>query len=251
MDLNTLQEIGLTEGESKVYVALLKLGPSTSGPIIEKAEVSRSIIYNILERLIEKGLVSHITKDKTKYYQAASPTQINNYLEEKEKALQKTKKKAQDLIPKLEEFKKYSKENIVQIYQGFKGVQSAHEHTYLKLNKDDEYFFLGIKSEQTKGFHLYWEKDHKKRVQRGINCKLLFNEGTPKEILESRNKFKGCESRYMPEGIKTPAWFLGYKDTTVIGIQSKEPIAIEIVNQEVADSFKTYFDEFWKKSKKI
>ena len=52
----------------------------------------------------------------------------------------------------------------------------------------------------------------------------------------------------MPTDIRTPAWFLGYKDVVVIGLQGAE-IAIEIINQKIADSFKAYFDEFWKKSK--
>jgi len=35
----------------------------------------------------------------------------------------------------------------------------------------------------------------------------------------------------------------------VIGLQSKMPITIEIENQEIADSFKAYFEEFWNRSK--
>ena len=78
-----------------------------------------------------------------------------------------------------------------------------------------------------------------------------------KELFETAIKFQkkiiskyssGCDSRYMPIDIKTPAWFMGYKDVVVIGLQDEE-IAIEIVNQKIANSFKAYFDSFWKKSK--
>ena len=65
MDTSTLREAGLTEGEIKVYLALLELGSSTTGPIVDKSGISRSIIYQILEKLMEKGLVSFITKEKT------------------------------------------------------------------------------------------------------------------------------------------------------------------------------------------
>ena len=51
MEISLLKEVGLTEGEAKVYLALLELGASTSGPIVKKSRVSRSIIYNILEKL--------------------------------------------------------------------------------------------------------------------------------------------------------------------------------------------------------
>ena len=53
----------------------------------------------------------------------------------------------------------------------------------------------------------------------------------------------------MPYDIKTPAWFMSYKDVSVIGFPSSKPITIEIINKEIADSFKAYFESFWKKSK--
>ena len=55
----------------------------------------------------------------------------------------------------------------------------------------------------------------------------------------------------MPTGIKTPATFLIYKDTVVVILQNPETIAIEIVNQSIADSFKAYFEEFWGISKRF
>ena len=54
MDKINLEEIGLTEGENKVYLALLKLGSSTIGRIIKEAQVSNSKIYDILDRLNKK-----------------------------------------------------------------------------------------------------------------------------------------------------------------------------------------------------
>jgi sugar-specific transcriptional regulator TrmB len=50
MDPKMLEEIGLTEGESKVYLALLKLGATKTGPLIKEADVSSSKVYKILER---------------------------------------------------------------------------------------------------------------------------------------------------------------------------------------------------------
>ena len=64
-----LLKIGLTEGESKVYLALTELGSSTVGPIVKKSGVAYSNIYDILHRLIEKGIVSFIIKNKTRYFQ--------------------------------------------------------------------------------------------------------------------------------------------------------------------------------------
>ncbi|MBD3313633.1 hypothetical protein GF345_04280 [Candidatus Woesearchaeota archaeon] len=77
----------------------------------------------------------------------------------------------------------------------------------------------------------------------------MLNRDAPKHVLKNRNSYKGMDARYMPRGIKTPACFMIYKDTVVIILQSPEAIAVEIINQHIADSFKAYFDDFWKKSR--
>ena len=44
MELKVLADLGLTDGEIRVYTALLELGASTSGKIIEKSKISPSKI---------------------------------------------------------------------------------------------------------------------------------------------------------------------------------------------------------------
>ena len=128
-------------------------------------------------------------------------------------------------------------------------MKTVHEHTYLKLEKGEEYVYIGIHAYQPEKHHVYWKRDHLRRIRAGIKCRLMFNRDTSKEVMINRNKFKGCDARYMPEGIKTPTWFLIYKDVTVIGVARDHPIIIEVTDQEVADSFLSYFKTFWKMSK--
>jgi sugar-specific transcriptional regulator TrmB len=249
MELSALKEAGLTDGESRVYLALLELGPSTTGPIVDKSRVTKSIIYQLLDKLIEKGLVSYIIKEKTKHYQAAQPNKLLDYIEEREKQLLKNKDEIQKILPELLLKQQLAKSSEAQIYEGLRGIQTVHEKTYLRLKRGDEYFYLGVPSFQPKQYHLYWQRDHTRRVKAGIKCRLLFNKGTDKKIIQNRNSYPGADARYMPLDVVTPAWFCGYKDVTVIGLQSKNGLAIEIINQEIADSFKAYFDAFWKMSK--
>ncbi len=58
MNNKLLEEIGLTKGEISVYLALLKIGETTTGKIIEEAQISSGKIYEILDKLIKKGMVS-------------------------------------------------------------------------------------------------------------------------------------------------------------------------------------------------
>lgn len=249
MDRSILKDAGLTDGEIKVYLALIETGSSTTGPIVEKSGISRSIVYQILEKLMEKGLVSYIIKEKTKYFQAAEPSRILDYIDEREKHLQANRKKVVDILPLLEARAHSSPESEARLFEGFKGMITVHEHSYRKLKRGEEYFFLGIPPEQPKYYHAYWNRDHRRRVKAGIYVKLLFHPSTDKKILKNRNSYWGCDARYMPVNINTPSWFMGYKDVAVVGFPSKTPITLQITNQEIADSFKAYFNEFWRRSK--
>ena len=89
-----LQGLGLTEGESKAYVSMLSLGSSTVGPIAKKSGISYSKIYEVLQRLMEKGVVSFIIKEKTKYFQAIHPSMLHKFLDLQEAEINKNLNKA-------------------------------------------------------------------------------------------------------------------------------------------------------------
>ncbi len=252
MDIKILEQIGLTQGEIKTYLALLKLGFSSTGAIAKESQVSRSKLYLILDKLEKKGLASHVEQQGIIHFQAAEPSKVKDYILQKEEELKQVEKSFEQFLPELESFSKESKKvQNVAVYQGLKGLATAHEHTYLKLKKGEEYYYLGIPKDQPAHHHLYWQRDHEKRIQTGIKCKLLFNQDTPQEILQNRNSYKDCDARYMPTNIKTPSYFLIYKDIVMIAIPYEKPIAIEIISEEIAESFKAYFNEFWKLTKPL
>ena len=59
MNTEILQEIGLTKSEINVYLALLELGSSSTGKIVDKSKAASSKIYEILDRLMQKRIVLH------------------------------------------------------------------------------------------------------------------------------------------------------------------------------------------------
>jgi HTH-type transcriptional regulator, sugar sensing transcriptional regulator len=250
METKALQNIGLSDGEIRVYLALIKLGPSTTGPITNKSRVSNSKIYHILEKLLQKGIISYVIKEKTRYYQAEDPEKIKIYVNKKEKEFQEQKKEIEKLIPQLKLHQQTEKtKSETQIYKGFRGIQTIADKMYATLKKGDTFYNLGVPSRQEDKYHNYWDEDHEKRIKLGIKCQMLFNYNTPKKILKNRNSYKDCDARYMTLKIETPSWILIYKNTTVIVLQSDEPTAIEIQNKEITQSFKQYFEAFWKMTK--
>src|SRR3990167_8430777 len=96
MDTSILEDMGLSNAEAKIYVALLELGQSKTGRIIDVTKLQSSTVYHVLGSLVEKGIASYILKGKTKHYQAESPEALLAFLEDKKRTLN-------EIMPELKE----------------------------------------------------------------------------------------------------------------------------------------------------
>ena len=75
-DSKELQQLGLTERESKVYVALVERGPILPLEIQAITSLQRSKIYEILHSLLQHGFVIERTVQKRKLYEAIRPDEV-------------------------------------------------------------------------------------------------------------------------------------------------------------------------------
>ena len=183
-----LEGIGLTKGEIKVYTALLTLGETTTGKIITKAKLSSGKIYEILDKLIEKGLVTYIVKEKTKHYQATTPKKILEYITEKEKEIEEKRRQVEKILPSLEKLKKQrTKEYSAVIYKGIQGLKTAINETLERMSKKDEWLAFGISAERQKLINIVWDQFDRKKAKKGIKSKLIFND--EKSFKERKSKY--------------------------------------------------------------
>ena len=242
---DTLESIGLTEGEAKVYLALLELGQTKTGPIIEGSGISASKVYDILERLQKKGLASYISKARVRHYKAADPTRILDYLSVKKKELAGQEKDLKSILPKLVEKRKLSElGQEAEIFEGFKGFRTAAESLLRSLEKGDNMLILGANIEASKRLESYFEDRHRRRENKGIACRMLYNENARKWG-DAKVKYKLTEVKFMQPTISTPSWVEVYNEHVLIGVPTDEPIAIVIKSKAMADSFRNYFDALW------
>ncbi len=251
MDTKVLEEIGLTPGEIKVYLALIGLGETSTGPIVQESKVSVSKVYTILDRLARKGLVSHIVRGTVKHFKAADPVLLLTYLRDKEEALRAYESELQRIIPELQ-LKQNSAitEETAQVFDGLNGIRTARERTLNIMKKGDEMWIVGIARTPYDRLTNYFNDFHKRRIKKGIRCKYIYNEYARKPFGENSTSFPLSEVRYMPEGMITHAWMEIYADTVTIGINFKKSFSVVIQNQEVADSFRNYARLLWSIAKK-
>src|SRR3989338_10457851 len=112
---SSLLEMGFSEKEAKIYMALLSLGKGTVSEITRKAGINRTTGYDILNDLVQKRLISVSGKEPKQEYIAESPDRI---LEEKAEQL----KLAKALIPQLKSMHTVAGRPKVRFYEGKQGL---------------------------------------------------------------------------------------------------------------------------------
>ncbi len=243
-----LEQIGLNKSEIKVYLTLLKIGASSTGPIINKSKTANSKIYEVLEKLIDKGLVSHFLKENVKYYKAMNPRLILDYLDSQEKKIQEEKKKVNELLPSLVAFSTENEsENEAMVLTGVRGVKTGFTNLVDELEEGDEVYIMGVHDFGTKFLNsaLHFQKI---RSYKKIKAKFLINENA-KEIAEKFKKYPPLEIRYLSKELFTPAIFLIYKDKVIINLP-KEMTFFVLKSKSTKEAFEAYFQLLWKTAKK-
>lgn len=235
-----LESFGLTVGEAKAYIALIVLGPSTVGPIAKKSSISYSKIYEVLERLIEKGLVSIATKEKTKHYQAVAPSRIAEFLEKQEAELTAKKEKLRKILPELKRLVDTKPREEAEVFIGLKGLKTAYELLVQDAKDGEEiyYFYPFDKKNQIIIDKFYGELPFYKQFKwKGIATKDYKFTHFTKEM-HKNIKFKMV-------GFPLPGNIDITKDKVLQVTFSGNPIAVLIHSKEMASHYRAYFEHIW------
>jgi sugar-specific transcriptional regulator TrmB len=240
---DALEGAGLTNIEAKVYLELLELGSSTAGPIIKSLGLHRATVYTVLQRLMEKGLVSYVMRAGTRYFSATDPENILDEIKEREERLK-------GVLPQLKVRQKRSKEKqLATIYEGNKAIKSMFEEALKKHKPGDEQLVFGTQN-LNDFFCKFFKSYEKRRAKKGVNLKIAINEADL-EWIKSIKPLTRTEIKTIPREFTSPAEFDILGDRTAIVLWGKNPLAFAIDSKEVADSFRSYFNLMWNQDVKV
>lgn len=235
----SLEKLGFSVNESKVYLTLLHLGPSLAGIIAKEARLDRSSTYNALKLLVERGIISTVHETTRTLYVPVDPKKIVDYFKEKEEI-------AQRIIPELKaHFTATKEKQNVLLFKGYKGVKTIFQDLLDTSKKNDEYYVLGSEGQFGERMPYYAPLFRKLKEAKGIKTKMLIREGR-----EKLSKGKNTEYRQVPSEAISPATINIYDGKVAIFIWGDATEAILIENERVSKTLKSYFDFMWKYAKK-
>lgn len=237
MDTGKLQRIGFHINEAKIYLVLLKLGSAQAGKISKEAQINRTTIYDSLERLIEKGLVTYIIEANRKVFKPVAPEKILDQLKEKQKTVE-------EILPELNKLLKESREKEESdIYRGRKGIRSILND----ILKYKEYIAFGSSGRFLEIMKHDFVLFQKRKKELKINSKVILSESSRKT---EQVKLAYTNFKYIPDEFSSPTTTFVYNNKTAIIVWSEVPIATLIISKEVSDSYRNYFNLLWKIAKK-
>ena len=251
MELSELKKIGLTDGEIRVYDALLELGETTRTSLAKKSGISPSKIYDVANRLIEKGIISSVKKQGVIHFSAADPERIKGFLQHKEQELRKEIQLVDRILPTL--FLKYQKtkeEVDIEVFYGWEGMKTVFNDIAKALGKGDvKYVFGASKGKSPRQMDIFLSEYQKKVNKKGYKIKIIFNEDVKghKNRTDYYEKSNIHEVRYLHQ--ETFTELIIYKNIGIFLILLKKPILIRVKNNEAADSFKKFFYTMWETAK--
>jgi len=248
MELIILQRLGLTNGEIKVYESLLSLGKSTTGKIMKKSGISSSKVYLILEKLINKGLVSFVIENNIKHFQVTDPKAILNYIDNKKVQLEETKKQFEEIVPKIASRIK-DEEESAQVYKGLHGIEVAYNKILNNLKKRDSYSFFAISQEEVRDEKVvdFLTRFHRKRIEKKVFVKVIADSKIERLYRKKQVLGKLYSIKHYP--LTLPVGVVIGKDRLLFIIFENNPTAYEIISKSIALKYQNFFNRLWKIAK--
>jgi predicted transcriptional regulator len=257
-----LNKLGLTNGEARVYLSLLKLGSAKVGAIVRDSTISYSKVYDVLQRLSIKGLVSQIMVENIKHFNAVEPYRLHEYIKRKEEELDTQKGIIDKIIPQLAEYasdNRNKNKSSAEIFIGDSGLRTAYEILFnnisrRKKKKDNDkdndndndnddvlrYFYphAGYHEVATPFYsRLYQFQKSKKIKQKWIATFAFKNSKHFREIPKDVNmKFVNFPLPGTMDILRDKLLIISWNNTAT---------GILIISEEIAEHFKSYFDKIW------
>jgi predicted transcriptional regulator len=250
--LRLLEGFNLSDKESKVYMAALKLGNALVKDISRECGLNRTTTYNLLLGLRKLGLVSSYQKNKLTHFSVSAPSSLKAIADERIAEQEKLKQQLNDLLPILNGlFQSKSRSSTVKIFEGMDSLGEIYHSVYRAAHYPAE----GIEFTNWGGKYSLFPKSARNEMLKLLGDKdihvrsLLIEDELTKEWYEKdKGKSQNKEIRLLPN----PGWdffcnleLCENRFAIVLYKNNADVQGIVVESTELASMFKFMFDSLW------
>lgn len=235
--LPTLTAIGLSDKEARVYLASLEVGTSGVAEIARRARINRVTTYDILEKLMLKGMVSSSTNKGKQLFTATDPAVVSNEVKQRADDFKK-------ILPDLKRIRGDAVHPRVRYFEGLDGIKAIYEDT---LTSKTEILNFANSRE----IRLHWPTYDADYVDKRVKKKIYLRGISPLDdhgkLVQSRDKTSHREIRLVPANEFTFTNEINVYDDKVAIISYKDiPLwGMIIESHEIATTQRDIFKMAW------
>ncbi|PIR76327.1 MAG: hypothetical protein COU32_02670 [Candidatus Magasanikbacteria bacterium CG10_big_fil_rev_8_21_14_0_10_42_10] len=253
MDISILKKLGFSDKYAKVYLALLRLGPSSVRSLAEETVLNRGTAYDSLKWLQDKGLVTFYKQDTKQNFVAEPPAKLNTLLREQQEELSRTDQELSQFVAELDALHHSGEARPVARYYGPDELHHILEDILTVTEASDEktyrvYSTEGIREHLYKDFQTFSDV----RVARGIEVHAIaIGDGGELRGLDER-KWLSLSDHSRTSGVDlhnpSPTYIMIYPGKTayVSLDHTGKPMGVAIENAGISLMQQRVFDALWK-----
>ena len=222
---------------------LLECREAKTGIICSKLNIPNSHIYSILEKLLDKGIISYKIINNVKIFLPVDPESLYAIFREKERQLQEEKEDLKIFISNLKQIEiKDKKQNDFKYFEGIIGIKSMFTEFVASFEKDSRVFIASAPIAYEKWNAFLLDLFHPPRIKKNVHQQLIIPTRL-KKYGKEREKFQPIEIKYSDVEMESEfgvagefTYFLSYGD---------KPYALLIKDKNFANTQIKIFNIMW------
>ena len=242
-NLKILQNLGLNEKESKVYLATLSLGKTTIQMIAKAAEIKRTTAYNVVDSLQQKGLITVEIDGFKKKFVAENPERLEKMIDDSRNDLHKSLPELQSL------YNLGGEESVIKYYEGREALKSVYLDNIRDIKPHQEYMVI---SNAEKLFNIYgdwFEKFVSDRGKLNINIRMILESNQWSREYSKFEKNYNHKIRFLPKETRLTTILVITPQRALIHQLNQPIMGIVIENRSAIEMHQQLFEVLWKTCK--
>ncbi len=246
MDTSVLEDLGLSRNEAKIYLTLLRLGKANSAELARESGIHRINVYDVLNSLISKGIVSYISEGGARNFKPESPEKLKEMLNAKILSLDK-------VLPQLlMEFNSRKEECEISILRGVEGKKSQFEEIARTARNTKNRIFTphGLISFERPPYNRVLKKWYEKLAGQNVSSRhLILDTPAARRRVKMLKGIRNYEARFSRDIHFSNVSWDACGELLFLTFHIDPYLIIRIKSKEIAQSFIDSFELMWKTAK--
>jgi HTH-type transcriptional regulator, sugar sensing transcriptional regulator len=233
-----LIEFGLSESESTLYLAGLRLGKTSILKLSRESGLKRPTVYKLIEKLLLRNIFAKIEEGWKVYYEAQNPRVLYQILDQKTILLD-------DNFPLLSNLYTAKNTSGVMNYQGIKEIKYLYTNILNEVGYMQKYYVICNQELFMSLDKVFFEGFIRDRNAKNPNLKMIFTESEEANSSKKYQSKSNVAIKLLPESRVYRQNIIITPNRLIIHNLEKPTSAVVVFQKPIIESFQSIFDILW------